>query len=134
LISANLKDDADESKLNRIVHPDIPVVIEKDPALTMADWKTIIAADCVFDLMHSRLVPKVAKEYLSNDKDARFHVVLPHRLQFKKEVDTFEDNMLVEGWILEKENVIKQHAHTSKYYIYRKLQDDDIINASSALP
>lgn len=98
----------------------MPVEIEKHAALTMADWKTIIAADCVFDLMHSALVPKVAKQYLSNDIDARFHVVLPHRLQFKQEVAKFEENMVKEGWILEKELVIEQHAHTSKYYIYRK--------------
>ena len=91
----------------------------KENALLNHSWKTIIAADCVFDLSHSRLVPKVAKHYLSKALESRFYVLLPHRLQFRKEILGFEENMAKEGWIMEYNQWIEKHSLTLRYYIFK---------------
>ncbi|KAJ3301146.1 hypothetical protein HDV03_001317 [Kappamyces sp. JEL0829] len=91
----------------------------EEPILRETDWKHIIAADCIFDLMHSRLVPKVAKHYLSRDPSARFYCLLPHRLQFQREITTFEANMEREGWIMEHDHWIHKMTLTFRYYVFR---------------
>ncbi len=106
---------------NTIVHPPVPVTGERDGPdgiLKRIEWKMIIAADCIFDLMHSRLVPKVAKFYLSSDPSSRFHVLLPHRQKFRKEIQSFEANMTNEGWILEYSEWIEKQTITFRYYIF----------------
>ena len=92
---------------------------EKADQQLSKEWRTIIAADCVFDMSHSELVPRVAKHYLSKHPDARFYCLLPHRLQFKKEISSFESNMAAEGWIMEHNQWIEKHSLTLRYYIFR---------------
>ncbi|KAJ3322779.1 hypothetical protein HDV06_002640 [Boothiomyces sp. JEL0866] len=93
---------------------------QEDPVFRNTDWKIIIAADCIFDMMHSELVPKVSKHYLSKDPCARFHVLLPHRIKFRKEIQQFQENMISEGWILEYDEWIEKHTLTFRYYIYKR--------------
>ena len=95
--------------------------LEQDPEDEglKTDFPIIIAADCIFDMEHSRLVPKVAKKYLSRQSRARFHVVITYRLKFKREVAAFEENMLKEGWIIEKTRLIERHAIDFRYSVYR---------------
>lgn len=90
---------------------------KQDPLITNTIWDKIIAADCIFDLFHAKVIPLVSKHYLS--KQGRFHVLLPHRLQFKKEISTFEENMERNGWILEYSHWIHKHSLTFRYYIYK---------------
>ncbi|KAI8894098.1 putative methyltransferase-domain-containing protein [Globomyces pollinis-pini] len=92
---------------------------EEDIILRNTNWKMIIAADCVYDPSHARLVPKVAKHYLSKDSDARFHICVTHRLQFMSEVEQFEKNMINEGWILEEFRWTQKHALKMRYCIYK---------------
>jgi predicted nicotinamide N-methyase len=91
---------------------------EKREDLTKTIWPIIIAADCIFDFSHSELVPKVSKHYLSKDPAARFHVLLPHRILFQKEIEAFEINMIKEGWILEYNHWLHKVALTYRYYVY----------------
>nr|KAJ3418530.1 hypothetical protein HK105_008199 [Polyrhizophydium stewartii] len=91
----------------------------EDPVLTSSDFRIIIAADCIFDRMHSKLVPKVAKRYLSKHPDARFYVLLPHREKFKAELKAFEENMPAEGWELVFSQWIEKSTINFRYYIWR---------------
>lgn len=92
---------------------------EDEELLKTTNWKLVIAADCIFDTSHSEMVPRVAKNYLSQDKDARFHVLLPHRLKFKREIELFETNMVRFGWELEYSHWVEKHTLTFRYYIYK---------------
>jgi predicted nicotinamide N-methyase len=90
------------------------------PILRNTTWNIIIAADCIYDLFHAAILPIAAKHYLSKeDPMARFHVLLPHRLQFKEAIDEFEKNMPLNGWVLEHSHWIRKHALTFRYYIFR---------------
>eukprot|EP00842_Homolaphlyctis_polyrhiza_P006218 jgi/Hompol1/6598/HPOL_001395-RA len=91
----------------------------QDPILLNTDFQLVIAADCIFDILHSRMVPKVAKRYLSRHPDARFHVVLPHREKFRRELAEFEKNMPAEGWILESREWIEKSTINFCYYIFK---------------
>ncbi|KAH6571260.1 hypothetical protein BASA61_010212 [Batrachochytrium salamandrivorans] len=95
---------------------------QEDPILRETDFKLVIAADCVFDLMHSDMVPVVAKRYLSKHIDARFHVVLPHREKFRMELAAFEANMITTGWVLEFSEWIEKSTINFRYYIYKLSQ------------
>ncbi|KAI8925281.1 hypothetical protein BC831DRAFT_461746 [Entophlyctis helioformis] len=91
----------------------------EDPILTSTDFRLVIAADCIFDMMHSELVPKVAKKYISRHPSARFHVLLPHRTKFREELKTFEANMPLEGWILEDSRWIEKDTINFRYYVFK---------------
>ncbi|KAJ8324744.1 hypothetical protein O5D80_006982 [Batrachochytrium dendrobatidis] len=91
----------------------------ENPILTNTDFRLVIAADCIFDIMHSILVPKVAKRYLSKHIDARLLILIPHREKFKAEIAAFEENMLAEAWILEFSKWIEKSTINFKYYIYK---------------
>jgi predicted nicotinamide N-methyase len=80
-------------------------------------FELVLAADCIFDLSHSELVPKIAKHYLS--PTGVFHLILPHRIKFKKEIEAFEKNMILEGFVLEYSHWIEKHALDFRYYIYK---------------
>ncbi|KAI8906887.1 putative methyltransferase-domain-containing protein [Gorgonomyces haynaldii] len=93
---------------------------QQDPSLKETEFDLVIAADCIFDFEHSRLVPKVSMHYLSKKTEARFHVVITYRLKFKLEVAQFEENMLKEGWTIEKTRYIERHAIAFRYSVYKR--------------
>lgn len=83
------------------------------------EFSMVIAADCIFDFEHSKLVPKVAKKFISKAPDARFHAVITYRIKFKMEVAAFEENMLLEGWEIESSKLIERHTIDFRYTIYK---------------
>jgi predicted nicotinamide N-methyase len=89
-----------------------------DPELAATNFNLLLAADCIFDFSHSEMVPKVAKVYLSKEKDARFHVVITYRIKFQKEVALFELNMIKEGWKIEKTRLIERDTIDFRYTVY----------------
>ena len=92
-----------------------------DTILTDTRFDLVIAADCIFDHSHSLMVPKIAKEFVSKSRspgDARFHVILPHRVRFRSEIEAFEENMPKEGWILEHSEWFEKATINFRYYVF----------------
>jgi predicted nicotinamide N-methyase len=82
----------------------------------------IIAADCIYDMEHSVLVPKVAKMYLGSP-DGRFHVLLPCRSRFQKEQELFDIHMVKEGWDIQETELIVKHTINFRYTVYKHPQN-----------
>ena len=87
-----------------------------DPLLDSTQWDVVLAADCIYTLEHSRLVPLVVAKYLSGTD---FHVVLPMRFQFRNEIAEFELNMQNEWNVVHTTSVEKDDL-VYKYYRYQR--------------
>lgn len=119
---AVLQNAIDNIKSNEISNVHVRKLDWNEPTVDLElgsiDFKIILAADCVFDVKHCTLLPKVAKKYISKSKDARFHVIVACRLQFAVEVKHFFETMLSDGWILESEELIQRNTIDFRYHIY----------------
>lgn len=71
--------------------PSITLLPPFKPLQTSQKFPIILAADCIFDLSHSHLVPKVFDTFL--EPEGLVFCIVPHRTGFEAEISTFLSNL-----------------------------------------